>query len=193
MIRLASLVLLCAALTGALTACDDDDDGRDPTSPAGRASPTIAVPRIATPPPGADIRDVDIQTVPDVQELLTETGGQVNQPEIMYTDLTSDGFDEAIVPINSGGSLGYIAFIVLYPGGEGPQTLVRETAQSGGLALSVEDGVLVLRHAVPSDDDPECCPTLLRETRYLWNGEALAVASVETLPNPDVATATPTV
>ncbi len=177
----------CIALAALLVAACNGDDGGPPTSTPQATRPASPA---ATPPPrqtpSVDIREIDIEALPEVESAIEETGGLFAQTDVTYTDLTEDGFDEAIAPIASGGTLGNIGFFVITMNGADPDVLLREfPADAGGVAVAVEDGKLVMIQPVPGLDDPECCPSSLRRTTYGWNGTALAVEDVRTVPNPD--------
>lgn len=183
-------ILLPLALTPALlfaAACggNGDDNGDDPTSTAPAATSTT----IAETPEPVDagiIRTIDLEAHADVQAMVDETGGRYIQDNVIYADITDDGVDDAIVPITSGGTLGNLAFVVFRGVVDGAETLLSEQpAGTTGIALRVEDGNLVVSEAVPGPDDPSCCPSMLRETTYAWNGAALALDSEVTIPNPD--------
>lgn len=181
--RLFPLVLLLA-MTLAAAGCDgdggDDDATATPATKTAEATGTAA----PDPTPSGEIREIAIAGVADVQELLAETGGELVQEDVLYADLTGDGVDDAVVPVSSGGTLGDVAFLVLTPVGEDTRTLAREDAVSAGMSLAIVDGKLVMTEPVPGPDDPECCPSMLRKTTYAWNGAALAIEGVETVPNP---------
>ncbi len=183
---LAALALVAALLIAA--ACggdgDDNDDDTTPTAPA--ATSTTDAAETPDPAEAGIIRTLDLEANADVQTALTETGGRYVQDNVIYADITNDGIDEAVVPIASGGTLGNVAFVVLTPDGAGADTLISEQPEgTNGMALRVEDGDLVVSEAVPGPDDPSCCPSMLRETTYAWNGAALAIVDEVTIPNPD--------
>jgi hypothetical protein len=182
------LILSCAL---GLTACSGggDDDDNEPSS---TAAATSAITRIATPPPAAtpsvDIREVDVAALPEVAEVLTDTGGTLKPEDITFADVTNDGFDEAIAPVASGGTLGYLGFFILTPEGDSARVILQEfPADSAGLAVAVVGEKIEFRQPVPGPDDPECCPSFFRRTIFAWNGTALAVESVTTEINPDFA------
>lgn len=148
-----------------------------------RTPPAITTATSATSTVG--IRALDLKAVPDVQKALTESGGQLVQSTVIYGDVTGDGTDEAIVPINSGGTLGDLGFFVLTPSGDATKTLLKEfPLDSPGLSVSVSVGKIVMTQPVPAPDDPNCCPSFLRHTTFAWNGSALAIESVTTDANP---------
>lgn len=175
-------VLLTAALAFTLVACGGSDD--DEPTPA--TSPTAGASATGDDADATAIRQIALDEVADVQVLLAETGAAFDRADVLYADLTEDGVEEAIVPLTSRGTLGDVAFIVLTPDGDGTATLLSENPDAGlGLSLEVRDGKLVSTEPVPGPDDPECCPSMLRETTYGWNGSALALEGVKTIPNPD--------
>ncbi len=187
-----TFALAIALLALAAAACNGGgDDDATPTP----GSPTAAA---TTSTPAAEstisniIRELDLQAVPEVQALLADTGGQYVQTNVLYADLTDDGIEEAIVPIGSGGTLGFVGFIVLTPDGDGARALVTEKAGGAGMGIELgDDGRLAQIEPVPGPDDPECCPSMLRRTTYGWNGAALAIVDVTTEPNPMAGVKTP--
>lgn len=180
---LASLALIALMLVATACGGGDDNDDATPTAPAATSTTAAETP---DPADAGAIRTLDLETNADVQTLLTDTGGSYVQDSVIYADITGDGIDEAIVPVASDGTLGNVAFVVLTPDGDGVETLLTEQPEAtNGMALRVEDGNLVVSEAAPGPDDPSCCPSMLRETTYAWNGAALAIESEVTIPNPD--------
>jgi hypothetical protein len=178
---LAALITASLAL-GTFAACDGDGGGDEtPTRPPSTA--TAAATTASEPTPSGEIRERDLENDPAVQQLIEDTGGEYVQENVIYSDLSDDGIDDAAVPIASGGTLGNIAFVVLTPTEDGTIVLLQEQP-SGGFALNVVDAKLIMIEPVFGPDDPECCPSMLRQTTYGWNGTALALEDVETLPNP---------
>lgn len=179
-------VALIAAL--ALVACRSSSSGKATPTPAASPSAvaTAATP-VASTTPTAEIRAVDIAALPAVKQVLTDTGGQFDQASVIYADLTGAGQEDAVVPISSGGTLGDIAFLVVAPASGGRATTLLKVVPSDarGLAVDVVDGKLVMTEPVPGPNDPECCPSQLRETAYAWNGTAFTVESVVTVTNPN--------
>ena len=178
---LASAALLLGAMVTGCSGGGSKTPTRTPTSAATSAS-TTTVSRT----PSLGIRRVDLSAVADVRAVMAATGGEYLQDEVMYADVTGDGIDEAIVPIDSGGTAGDIAFLVLTPSGTGTKTLFKLTPEngSGGLAVAVEGGQVVMTQPIYGPEDPNCCPGALRKTTYMWNGTSLAVESVKTEANP---------
>jgi len=129
---------------------------------------------------------IDLGNSAPVQKVMADSGGQFVQAEVIYADLTGDGTEAAVVPISSGGTMGDIAVVVLGTVGGGTRTLLSDYPRSGrGMAVAVNAGKLVITEPVPGPNDPECCPSQLRKTTYGWNGVALVVESIDTMPNPN--------
>jgi hypothetical protein len=181
-VLMATLVLSLAACVFA--ACDGGDgEDETPTRPASTA--TVARTEVASRTPSGEIRERDLEANADVRGLIQLTAGKYVQENVIYADVTDDGVDDAIVPISSGGTLGNIAFVVLTPTEDGTEAVLRELPQeSGGLAINVVDGKIVVLQPVYGPDDPECCPSMLRQTTYAWNGAAIALEDVKTIENP---------
>lgn len=177
-----ALAALIASFLLFAVACDGDDGGDDGTPSAvatGAASPAPTT----TIPPGA-IRDVPLESSAPVAALIEETGGAFAQTNVLYADITGDGIDEAVVPLASSGTLGYVAFAVLSPDGKGGASavLTAKPDEAGGFNVTVDGGQIIVVEAVRGADDPECCPGQLRTTAYGWDGKRLAIESRKTEP-----------
>ena len=176
--------LFCVALL--IVGCGGGGGDKTKTAAPSSAAATATRPTGATATPSLGIREIDLAKVADVEAVVAGTGGQFLQASVIYADLTEDGSDEAIVPISSGGTMGDVAFLVLTPAGDGTATLLKELPlnQEGGLSVAVSDGQLVMTQALYGPEDPNCCPSMLRKTTYVWNGTSLAVQTVKTEVNP---------
>jgi hypothetical protein len=140
------------------------------------------------PPPGdtAAIRGVDFRTVPDVQTLLRQLGSaSVDSDSIVYGDVTGDKREEAAVPIDSGGSLGNVAFLVFSQRAGAPSLILTRTLDSSsGIVMQVEGGKLIETRGEFGPEDPFCCPSKLRKTSFRWDGSLLQVEREEVITNP---------
>src|SRR3989304_2125237 len=74
--------------------------------------------------------------------LREETGGAFAQTNVLYADVTGDGVEEAVVPLASNGTLGYVAFAVLSPDGKGGASaiLTAKPEEAGGFNVAVGGG-----------------------------------------------------
>jgi hypothetical protein len=179
-------------------ACSDDDSSETPSptsAPTRAETPVETRPPIET--PAIDIREIDLESLPEIQAVLNPpppdpgfpepVPGVFNQEDVIYGDVTNDGHDDAIVPIFTDSAQGMGFFLVSLNGTE-PQVLLEEFPDDApGLRVVVEGEKIVMLQPVPGEDDPECCPSQIRRTVYAWNGNAIAVESVTTEPNPDLA------
>jgi len=183
-----TLTFVAALAIFAAAGCRSSSSSKTPTA-APTAVGTSTRPTAVTPEPTIDarIRRIDLGKDAAVSSLLADTGGKLVASEVLFADLTGDGVEEAVVPADSGGTLGDMAFVVLTPDGAGVKLLLRESPQgadAAGLAVRIEGGKLIVTQPVPGPDDPECCPTQLRETTYEWDGVALKAGAARTFPNP---------
>lgn len=186
----ASFLIASTVAAAAIAACGGGSGNNKSATPPATITPAGTRVATGTPAPAStpsgDIRSIDIAKVPDVAAMVQDTGGQFSKDNVLYTDLTGDGVDEAVVPISSGGTMGDIAFLVLTTDGAGTKTLLREyPTDQTGLAIAVKDGKVVMTQPVPGPDDPLCCPSFLKHTTYGWNGYAMAIEGVTTDPNPN--------
>jgi hypothetical protein len=150
-------------------------------------SPSADVTEPSTPPADAGaIRQVDFRAVPEVQTLLRQLGSaSVDTSAIVYGDLTGDRRDEAAVPIDSGGTLGNVAFLVFSQRSGAPALILTRTVDSAsGIVMQVEGGKLTETRAEFGPEDPFCCPSKLRKTSFRWDGARLQVEREEVIVNP---------
>jgi hypothetical protein len=167
---LAAPLLLVALLIGACGSGAGEEGAPSPTP-----SP------VATAETYEDIQDVDFARAPEVKDLLAG-GGEILPETVVYADLTDDGQDEAVVPISSGGTAGDIAFAVFtLHDGVLDELLARAPGQ---VAVAVEDGQLIETQPIYGPNDPNCCPSQLKNIYYRWDGHALVVDYEETIDQP---------
>jgi hypothetical protein len=172
----------------ALAGCSGGSGGKKTpvaTSPTAtsRAQPS-ATPDLL---PSQAIRGVVLRAVGDVRGLEVQSGGaRFEEALALYGDLTGDGNEEAVAPVSLDGKDTIMGFVVLTMNGTGTKSILRELPRNrrSRLALKIEGGKLIETQSVPGLDDPECCPSTLEVTTYAWNGSALVVDSVNTIPNP---------
>lgn len=165
-------------LAGASLACGD-----------GGASSSKPTP---TPHDAAAIRRVDLTKEPAIETTLRQLGsGEVAVREVLYADLTGDGLEEAVVPITSGGTVGNIAYVVVTMPKTQPSVILTrrlERGSAGGLKMALDSTsgrpVLIETAAEYGDEDPFCCPSVLRRTSFRWDGSQLQVEREEKTPAP---------
>jgi hypothetical protein len=138
-----------------------------------------------TPADTAAIRMVDLTQAPEVTTAVQRVGsGGVNARGIDYADVTGDDREEAIVPVESGGTLGNVAYLVFTMKSGAPELVLTRVKDrsAAGLRMSVEDGKLVETTAEYGPEDPLCCPTVMRQTTFRWDGSLLQVEREERVP-----------
>ena len=173
-----SLALLSLALVAGGCKDNDGKNGATATLTAEATMEATATAPAGTPAP--DIRQQDFAQVSAVSDYLATAGGQIDTGAIIYADITEDGFEDAVVPVSSGGEGGYLAIFVFGYGQDGLSELLRVTP-STAVNASVTDGVLTVDEAEYAPGDPMCCPSQLLRTTYRWDGAKLVVDSQNTV------------
>jgi hypothetical protein len=143
-----------------------------------------------TPPPSdaTAIRSIDFSQNGELQTLIRQLGsGSIATRDILYGDVTGDRREEAAVPIDSGGTLGNVAYAVFTLRSGAPSLILTRTldrSSGGGLVMAVEDGKLIETSGQFGAEDPFCCPSQLRKTTFRWDGSRLQVEREEVIANP---------
>lgn len=107
---------------------------------------------------------------PDVQGDVTAQGW-ARTSDIEYGDLDGDGREEAVIPLDSGGTAGQIGFL-LYGAAAGRPHLI--AAISGYKQfVRFEGPTLVVGNAYYFDFEGNCCPTAAMLTSYRLAGDRL--------------------
>ncbi|MGD0766522.1 MAG: hypothetical protein ABR978_09520, partial [Dehalococcoidia bacterium] len=179
-------LVAASVLAGALAVnCGggEKESGEKTTATAAATATARAAPT-PVPSPTPDIRSIDLSQQSDVAALTQRLGGEVDPETIIYSDLTGDGRDEAVVPISSGGTAGDPAFIVLgYSDGK-LVPLLTEVPAEGSVQVAVVNQQLVESVPVYSAGDLPGFPTQIKKLYYAWNGSSFVIAKEQTVPNP---------
>lgn len=179
--RVRITLIVGALLAGAgFAACGSAEE---PSTPAATAvtSTGAGVTATASGGPVGSLRDVDFSAPPFASDLIRQAGGgEVPRERVRYVDLTGDGVEEAVVVVDSGGTLGEIAVGVFKAAGQGID--LAYFRKLGG-RVDVRGRALVVIEAAPSPGDPECCPSGLRETTVEWRGAGFEVTSERVVSN----------
>ncbi len=143
-------------------------------------TPTGAVGTPAAPLP--TLRGIDFTTAPYAADLTRRAGGgDVIAERIRLVDLTGDGAEEAVVVVESGGTLGDLGVGVYQAAAGGPAlTYFRKLAGR----VEVRQTALVIVEGVPAAGDPECCPSQVRESTVEWRNGTFEVTSERTVASP---------
>jgi hypothetical protein len=94
-------------------------------------------------------------------------------------DVTADGTADAVFTINSGGTAGDIRFGV-YRGGSSPKLVLYKQAYKVGIARHDRRSFDVLQPHYGAND-PNCCPSSFRQTRYTWTGARFKAGAAKKL------------
>ena len=174
-IRAAGVLLVLAAV-----AC-----GSGSSQPAASTATAEPQPSAATAGPAvtyASLRDVDFEAPEIVAELISRAGGgEVDARRVVFEDLTDDGDEEAVVVVESGGTLGDIG-VAVYRLIENRPELAFFLALTG--RVEVRFGFVVIEEGVYAPGDAQCCPSQLRELTYGWDGEQFALAADQVVDSP---------
>jgi hypothetical protein len=159
--------------------------GEEKSGEKATATATVTPAPTPTPTPQLpDIRSVDLSKQSDVAALTQRLGGEVDPETIIYSDLTGDGREEAVVPISSGGTAGNPAFIVVgYRDGR-LAGLLTEVPAEGSVQVQVVNKQLVESVPVYSTGDLPGFPSEIKYIYYAWNGSGFVVAKQQTVPDP---------
>lgn len=175
--RLAASFASTLLLGALLAACGDGD-----STPTPSATPTASTTPSATAGTVGTLRDVDFTSMPYIGDLIDRAGGgEVPAERVTYEDLTGDGVEEAVVVVESGGTLGDIG-VGIYRLEQG-QAVLADFRKLGG-RVEVRLGLVVIEEGVYAAADAECCPSQLHETAIGWQNGAFEVVSEQTVDNP---------
>ncbi|MHB1390290.1 MAG: MdtA/MuxA family multidrug efflux RND transporter periplasmic adaptor subunit [Thermoleophilia bacterium] len=122
------------------------------------------------------IRDVPLQS--QVTDQLGE-GRQLE--ETIYVDLDGDGREEALVLIRSAGERRELEWR-LYGLRDGRAQQLFDHGNVAQGALEVQGPRLVESEGVYAAGDQACCPSQMKKTYYVWQGDGLVVSRVEAAP-----------
>lgn len=164
-------------------------------------TPTATLTPVAS-PAAASLRDVDWRAVltddpqldveppppgfpPELGDIYVSDGpdgvyGFPGLGDILFGDLDGDGGEEAVIPLNSGGTAGTVGVLVYRAGEGGPRLTAARPSYK--LAARLDGDELVLLEAAYAGWEPNCCPSAWVETRYRLAGDALVPTTEQVEP-----------
>ena len=171
----ATVRMVAALALGLLVgACGSSADAPTPGTGAPQTAPTTSVP--------ASVRSIDFTGAPYAADLINRAGGgDVSRERVRYVDLTGDGIEEAVVVVESGGTLGDTGVGIFKEAASGAD--LAYFRKLGG-RVDTRGSALVLIEGAPAPTDPACCPAQLRESTVEWRGSAFEVTSERLVANP---------
>jgi hypothetical protein len=175
---LASTALVFVAVCGAEQSGDSTEAPPGPT-----VGPTTAPSATATPSAVTSLREVNFEETALAGPLIDAAGGgEVPNERVEFLDLIGgDGIEEAVVVVESGGTLGDLAagvFVLI----QGQPQLVQVIETAGRIEVRLD--LVVAIEGVWASDDPQCCPSQLRETSYRWDGARFITITEQVVSNP---------
>ncbi len=194
--------LLLTALVPALMVLGVACAGDEAVAPTPTPTPTVTatetpdLPPTDTPtatatgtPSGPGVEELDF-TDPDVIGPLIDHfgGGEVPPERVEFVDLTGDGIDEALVIVESGGTMGDLGGAILGVD-DGDPVVMYFINVAGLIEVRFGDvglGIVAAMEPVYADGDPSCCPSELRETIIQWDGDEFVIVSEQVVENPDL-------
>lgn len=175
------LLVLTALLVAA--ACGDGDS---PTTTPEPTSDSTTRPSVTSTALGAvgSLREVQFDAPAFAGPLIDAAGGgEVPLERVEFHDLIgNDGIEEAVVTVESGGTLGDLGAGVFSLIDRRPE-LVQFVATAGRIEVRLD--LIVAIEGVWADSDPQCCPSQLRETSYQWDGARFVAITEQVVANPD--------
>ncbi len=173
----ALLLLLTAAACGSgLPAAPAGDPTAGPTPPPASVTPP------APDPPLRSLAEFDFEAPAFVATLIARAGGgEVHRERVHLEDLTTDGREEAVVVVESGGTAGDIG-VAVYRLLEGAPELLFFQRLAGHVEVRL--GLVVIQEGVYAEGEAQCCPSRLREFAYGWRDGEFTLVSQQVVENP---------
>jgi hypothetical protein len=110
-----------------------------------------------------------------------EVSGFAATADVLYGDLDGDGGEEAVIPINSGGTAGTTGYLLYAEVAGRPRLLSAVPGYRLGLAL--RDGALVVHAPYYAGFEPNCCPSATVVTAYALTEGTLSAFDEQVQPN----------
>jgi nitrous oxide reductase accessory protein NosL len=183
-VQRARFLLTLALGTALLMGCGRSEQ----TSPTPTVTGTVSPTATGSPSGDGDIRAVDF-TDPGVTAAVIRSlgGGEVNPDRITYADFTGDGAEDAVVVIESGGTMGDLGAALFTMQAGAPRLL--GTVEHGGRVevrfAETGRGLIASITGSYAAGDPQCCPSRLHERVYQWTGDRLELITDQEVPNPN--------
>jgi hypothetical protein len=155
---------------------DDSISGSGSTTGSSHPEERVTPP-VATPAKLASLREADwskvLQSDPNLEResipspvgdlwvrfQVAKVEGYPLLQDVQYGDLDGDGQDEAVIPLDSGGTGGIIGFLIYRQAPNGPQIATAKAGQK--LQIQVSSGKLAVTEAIFAGWEPNCCPSSL--------------------------------
>jgi hypothetical protein len=110
-----------------------------------------------------------------------EVSGYAATLDVLYGDLDANGTEEAVIPIQSGGSAGLVGYLVYREAGERP--LLVAAISGYRLALEMVQGTLMVTAPRYVGFEPNCCPSAEIITTLVLAGNEMVELEERVRPN----------
>ena len=177
--RLALTLTILLAASAAL-ACRSDRPEPAPTPTATATATPVGF-------PAQDLRSIDWKSAAVLDELRKHfNGGEVEPKRVAYADLTGDGQEDALVIVESGGTLGDLGAAV-YSLSAGRASVLAWIDRGGQIELRLPNvgpnsALIIVKQGLFAAGDANCCPSRIKETTLRWDGSAFAIFGEQTVP-----------
>jgi hypothetical protein len=142
------------------------------------SDPSITVDPTAYKLPGGDWPFISI-AAPDGPDGTLSGYALADDP--VYGDFDGDGAEEAVLPIDSGGTGGTLGFLLYREGDPAPKRVLVGTGYK--LGFSAEGNKLAIVQPYYVGFEANCCPSAIVRTLNVLQGDQLVALTTETSPN----------
>lgn len=140
--------------------------------------PNIALDTSAYPLPGGNWPFIETPVTDAPDETLS---GYAMVDAVVYGDLDGDGAEEAVVPVDSGGTGGMLGFLLFREADPAPKLVLVKSGYK--LGVSVEENQLAISEPHYVGFEANCCPSATVRTLNTLQGDRLVTLTTETTPN----------
>jgi hypothetical protein len=143
-----------------------------------KSNPAITIDPDAYKLPGGDwpMIAVAAQSGPD-----GTLSGYALVDDVVYGDLDGNGNEEAVIPVDSGGTGGMLGFLLYREGDPSPKLVGVATGYKMGVAM--EGSRLAITEPYYVGFEANCCPSAIVKTLNVLKGDDLVIVTTETSPN----------
>jgi len=143
-----------------------------------KSDPRITIDPDAYKLPGGDWPFITVAASHGPDDTLS---GYLLADDPVYGDLDGDGAEEAVLPIDSGGTGGTLGFLLYREGDPSPKLVGVATGYKMG--FSMEGNRLAIVEPYYVGFEANCCPSAIVKTLNVLKGNDLIIVTTETSPN----------
>jgi hypothetical protein len=143
-----------------------------------KSDPKITIDPDAYKLPGGDYPFITVDATGGPEETLS---GYALADDVVYGDFDGNGAEEAVLPVDSGGTGGTLGFLLYREADPAPQLVLAGTGYKMG--FSAEGNRLVITEPYYVGFEANCCPSAIVRTSNTLQGGKLVALTSETSPN----------